>query len=170
MSDERTELLGMLAEQRANLRITAKDLDDTQARERTTVSELTVGSVIKHVNLMERSWIDFLVDRYDHAEELPEPIDWTDPALTEAYQMRDGETLAGLLEEYEATARRTEEVVRGLPDLDKRYRTHETPWDPPGKTWSIRQLLLWVLRETAHHSGHADIIRESLDGAKTMSF
>lgn len=160
----------MLAEQRANLRFTVRDIDDAQARQHTTVSELTLGSLIKHVSLMERTWIDFVVDRYDHADELPEPVDWTDPKIFDQYKMAESETLAGLLEEYAAVAERTERVVGELSDLDKRYRLQETPWDPPGKTWSTRQLLLWVLRETAHHSGHADIIRESLDGAKTMSF
>ena len=42
------------------------------------------------------------------------------------------------------------------------------PWFPPGARWSARRVLLHIIAETAQHAGHADIIRESLDGAKTM--
>jgi hypothetical protein len=43
------------------------------------------------------------------------------------------------------------------------------PWFQPGESWSARQVLLHIITETAQHAGHADIIRESLDGAKSMS-
>jgi hypothetical protein len=42
------------------------------------------------------------------------------------------------------------------------------PWFEPGARWSVRRALLHVIAETAQHAGHADIIREALDGAKTM--
>jgi hypothetical protein len=82
--------------------------------------------------------------------------------------MLDGETLAGLLDEYEQMARRTEELVSELPDLDMSQPLPEAPWFEAGARWSARRVLLHVLAETAQHAGHADIIRESLDGAKTM--
>ena len=82
--------------------------------------------------------------------------------------MLEGETLAGLLEAYEQVALRTDELVAALPDLDATQPLPEAPWFEPGARWSARQVLLHVVAETAQHSGHADIIRESLDGAKTM--
>ena len=80
----------------------------------------------------------------------------------------EGETLAGLLAEYEQVASRTDELVVTLPDLDASQPLPEAPWFPPGARWSARRVLLHVIAETAQHAGHADIIRESLDGAKTM--
>jgi hypothetical protein len=81
--------------------------------------------------------------------------------------MVEGETLAGLLEGYERVAARTDELVLTL-DLDAAHPLPEAPWFEPGAVWSVRRVLLHVIAETAQHAGHADIIRESLDGQKTM--
>jgi hypothetical protein len=82
--------------------------------------------------------------------------------------MLPGETLAGLLDEYAQVARRTDETVTNLPDLDAEHPLPQAPWFQPGARWSARRVLLHLIAETAQHAGHADIIRESLDGAKTM--
>ncbi len=47
-------------------------------------------------------------------------------------------------------------------------RLPPAPWFEPGARWSARRVLLHMIAETAQHAGHADIIRESLDGAKSM--
>ncbi|MDX5451676.1 MAG: DinB family protein, partial [Rhodococcus sp. (in: high G+C Gram-positive bacteria)] len=75
--------------------------------------------------------------------------------------------VAGLLERYEAIAKETEAFVAGLEDLDLPVPLPTAPWAPERQWWSARKVLLHIIRETAHHSGHADIIRESLDGANT---
>ncbi len=85
-----------------------------------------------------------------------------------AFRMLEGETLAGLLQAYEQVAQETAEVVATLPDLDAAQPLPEAPWFERGASWSARRVLLHVLAETAQHAGHADIIRESLDGAKSM--
>jgi hypothetical protein len=82
--------------------------------------------------------------------------------------MLPGETLAGLLARYDEVARRTEDLVLMLPSLDRSQPLPEAPWFEPGGRWSARRVLLHILAETSQHAGHADIIRESLDGAKTM--
>jgi len=85
-----------------------------------------------------------------------------------AFRMAEGETLAGLLEDYAQVACRTDELVAGLPGLDATQPLPQAPWFEPGARWSARRVLLHVIAETSQHAGHADIIRESLDGAKTM--
>ena len=78
------------------------------------------------------------------------------------------ETLDGVLAHYEEVARRTDELVRTLPDLDASHPLPEAPWFEPGATRSARRVFLHIIAETAQHAGHADILRESLDGQKTM--
>jgi hypothetical protein len=82
--------------------------------------------------------------------------------------MAEGETLAGLLDSYEQVARQTDELVASLPDLGASQPLPDAPWFERGARWSARRVLLHIIAETAQHAGHADIIRESLDGGKTM--
>jgi hypothetical protein len=65
-------------------------------------------------------------------------------------------------------ARRTDEVVAALPDLDMSRPLPEAPWFESGARWSARRVIMHIITETTQHSGHADIIREAIDGAKTM--
>ena len=69
---------------------------------------------------------------------------------------------------YAQWPRHTDELVATLPDLDADHPLPPAPWYPPGERWSARRTLLHIAAETAQHAGHADIIRESLDGAKSM--
>jgi len=161
---ERADLLQSLARQRHFLRHTTRGLTDEQAARQTTASELCLGGLIKHVALTEQQWIRFIIDG-------PSAMSWDEASAGDwmaAFTMRDGETLAGLLENYAQVAHRTEELVAQLPDLDAAHPLPPAPWFEPGARWSARRVLLHVIAETAQHAGHADIIRESLDGAKSM--
>jgi hypothetical protein len=82
--------------------------------------------------------------------------------------MVDGETLAWLLEHYDHVAAETEELVKNLPDLDAAQPLPDAPWFERGASWSARRVLLHIIAETAQHAGHADILREAIDGAKSM--
>jgi hypothetical protein len=82
--------------------------------------------------------------------------------------MLEGETLAEHLAFYEEVARRTDEIVATLPDLDVSHALPEQPWFGKGARWSARRVLLHIIAETAQHAGHADILREAIDGQKSM--
>jgi hypothetical protein len=161
MSGERADLLGSLARHRGFLRFTVRGLTDEQAARRTTVSELCLGGLIKHVALTEERWMRFAAGGAEAMES--EPVDWAGQ-----FRMLDGETLAGLLDTYENVARKTDELVSTLPDLDVSHPLPQAPWFEPGASWSVRRVLLHIIAETSQHAGHADIIREALDGSKTM--
>ena len=163
---ERDDLLESLGRARHFLRHTTRDLDDEQATQRTTVSELTLAGLIKHVMLVEGRWVRFI---QDGPSVFP---DWKDPAAratwVEAFRLQDGETLAGTLDAYAGVAASTDELIRSLPDLDADQPLPDAPWHPPGTRWTARRVVLHLIAETAQHAGHADILREALDGAKTM--
>src|SRR3954447_2800014 len=92
---ERTDLLETLAKHRGFLRYTVRDLTDTQASMTTTVSELCLGGLIKHVAAVEARWADFIVRGADAFAAV-------DAASIEAhaatFRMNDGETLDSILE------------------------------------------------------------------------
>ena len=160
---ERADLRETLARHRALLRGTVRGLTDEQAAQRTTVSELCLGGLIKHVSATERGWASFIVGGAAAMRDAAGGEDWA-----AGFRMLDGETLAGLMDGYEEVARRTDELVATLPDLGSSHPLPEAPWFEPGARWSARRVLLHVIAETAQHAGHADIIRESIDGAKSM--
>lgn len=166
LTAEQADLLAVLAKHRGFLKYTVQGLTDEQARQRTTTSELTLGNLIKHVTFCEKQWVTFILDGPD-AMKMPEtPEEFQ--AWQDGWTMRPDETLHGLLERYDEVARRTEEVVRSLPSLDIAHPLPEAPWFEKNERWSARRVLMHVLAETTQHAGHADIIRESLDGQKTM--
>jgi Protein of unknown function (DUF664) len=162
---ERDDLRETLAKHRSFLRQAVDGLTDEQAHRRTTVSELCLGGIIKHVTQTEQRWAEFIVQG-------PGAIAVADQTAADAYadgfRMLDAETLVGLLDRYEEVARTTDDLIDSLPSLDASQPLPEAPWFEPGARWSARRVLLHILAETAQHAGHADIIRESLDGAKTM--
>lgn len=161
---ERADLLDLLAKHRFFLRNTARDLTDEQAALTPTASELCVGGLIKHVTYCERGWTDFVVDGTSAMEMKESSFD----EHTDSFRMLPGETLASILADYEEVARRTDELIVGLPDLDLSHPLPEAPWFEPGLRWSARRVFLHIAAETTQHSGHADIIRETIDGAKSM--
>jgi uncharacterized damage-inducible protein DinB len=165
LSLERRDFLSALSSQRRFLRYAARDLTDEQARERTTVSELTLGGLIKHVAVVEERWAKFIQRGADAFGERDES---TVDAHQQTFQLAEGETLQSVLDLYESVAQRTDELVRTVGSLDHDHELPTAPWFPPGSRWSARHVLLHILAETAQHSGHADIIREALDGQKTM--
>ena len=160
---ERDDLLESLAAHRGFLIHTVQGITDDQARRRLTVSELTLGGLIKHVAMTEKGWADFVVDG-------PVTMAMTEDSYAEhadGFVLREDETLAGVLAEYEKVAARTDELVR-TGDLDAEQPLPEAPWFPRGATRSARRVFVHIVGETAQHAGHADILRESLDGQKTM--
>jgi uncharacterized damage-inducible protein DinB len=152
---EKDQILRKLASHRQGLRQTLSDVTDEQAAARPTVSALCLGGILKHLIYVENGWIDFVLDGKKNDD-----LD----RYAASFRVEAGESVAGLLAEYAEAARHTEEVVAALPDLDVAHRLPDAPWYPPDTEYSAREVLLHILAETAQHTGHADIIRETLVG------
>jgi len=159
--DERAGLLGFLAQQRSALSIVAYGLTEEGARKVTTGSSLSVGGLVKHVTAAERNWIDKVLG-CDESD----PTDYS--AYMAGFHMGPDETLADLLGLYREVAERTEGAIAGVADLGRPVALPTgVPWFP--ESASVRWVLLHLIEETARHAGHADVIRESLDGATAGS-
>lgn len=158
-AQEKQDLIETLDRHRGFLVFTTQGLTDDQARATPTVSALHIGGIVKHVTATERGWVAFMTG----GDMAAAAGDWW-----AGHHMGADETLEGLLADYAACAQETAEAVRGLADLDAATPLPEAPWFEPGTTWTARRVLVHVLAETAQHAGHADIIRETLDGQKTM--
>ena len=162
LTSEHEELLETLAQHRNFLRHTVQGLTDEQAGLTPTASQLCLGGLIKHVTRAERGWYDFAIA----GAEAHSGQDFEGHMAS--FRMEPGETLAGLLADYEAAAKDTDELVASGVDLNKSWPLPVAPWFPPNKSWSIRRVLMHIIAETSQHAGHADIIRETIDGQKTM--
>jgi uncharacterized damage-inducible protein DinB len=163
LTGERADLLQTLATHRGFLRFTVRNLTDEQATQRPTASELTLAGLIKHVAHTEATWADFA----QRGAEAFGVQNWSAEAWAAEWRLGPDETLTGLLAEYEEIARRTDELVATL-DLDTAHPLPEAPWFERGATRTVRRTFLHIIAETAQHAGHADILRESIDGQKTM--
>ena len=164
LSQERRDLLETLRVHRHFLRTTVQGLTEDQARTRSTASELTLGGLIKHVARTESAWADFAVNGPSSMEG-PADGDYSD--WENGFRLTEDETLAGALARYDEVAARTDALVETV-DLDHAWPLPPQPWFEPGATRSARRVFVHIVGETAQHAGHADIIREAIDGQKTM--
>ncbi len=158
-TDERENLLGFLGQQRDALRYAAHGLTDEQASARSTVSELCLAGLIKHAALVEKAWTTYIVTA-DTTVFAPEE-NWAD-----GFRLVGGETLDDVLAFADEQGRSTEKIVADLAYLGEVLppTADVVPWIPAGISWTPRWILLHLIEETARHAGHADIIREAIDG------
>ncbi|MCG8925297.1 DinB family protein [Lentzea sp. CC55] len=163
LTGERADLLETLRQHRWFLRFTAQGLTDEQAASSPTASALSIGGLIKHVAAVEEGWVRFV-------EHGPSAMEF-DPESVEHHQrnfrMEPGETLESILSRYDEVAAYTDKLVETV-DLDLSHPLPSAPWFPEGKTRSARRVFVHIVAETSQHAGHADIIRETIDGQKTM--
>ncbi|AIR96194.1 DinB family protein [Streptomyces glaucescens] len=159
--DERAALTTYLAQQRRALRATAHGLTDDQARLAPSASELSIGGLIKHAGHCETFWTDLILQRQRGSQRKADESD------ADEFRLAEGEDLAGVLAAYAEAAERTDAVIAGVRDLGQAVPVPRgLPWFPEEVgEWSVRWVLLHLIEETARHGGHADVIRESLDGA-----
>ncbi|WP_327128393.1 DinB family protein [Streptomyces sp. NBC_01727] len=155
-STEREALSGFLDKQRADLLRKVEGVSDKDARMTPTVSSLSLMGLLKHSALWERRWFQVIVAGRILPGEWPEAEvqDWQD----EDFRVDEQDTVKRWTAFFEEQVAISREVVAGLA-LEAPCRRSDLV------DRNLRWVLLHMIEETARHAGHADIIRESIDGS-----
>lgn len=166
VAGERDSLLQYLTYQHTALLAAANGLTDEQARSTPTVSPLCIGALIKHATTLQYAWTQqsALGQVLAPAEDI-RSLTGMMADLADQHTCRDGDNLNGLLGAFKKQNSETLRVFTEA-DLDAIIVVPEHLQaiyiDPH---WTVRWVLLHLIEELARHAGHADIIRESIDGA-----
>jgi hypothetical protein len=166
VADERAGLREFLTTQQRAFEVVAVNLSDQQASCTPSASALSLAGLIKHLTHVQRMWNA----RVSAAPELTatdqRPVDEQAAEFGGNFIVGEQETLAGLLAAFSDSSA---EAVRLLEsaDLDTVVPVPPgVPWFPQdGTSWTVRYVYFKLIEELTRHAGHADIIRESIDGA-----
>jgi uncharacterized damage-inducible protein DinB len=161
-ADEIATLLGFLDYQRETLAWKCAGLDAAGLAATVGASSMTLGGLLKHLALVEDSWFSRRLYGRDKAPPW-DAVDWNaDPDWDWHSAAEDTpEQLRTLWQD--AVARSRSLLTQALADGGLEQLARHT-W-PDGRAPSLRWILLHMLEEYARHNGHADLLRESVDGS-----
>ena len=159
VADERTQLMAFLDYHRATLLWKTEGLTAEQLAQTLPPSTMTLGGMLKHLALVEDNW--FSVVLLGHEDDpYWASVDWdADPDWEWHTGVDDSpEQLRELLE---GTIARVRELVVDVPLEQESVRKLRSTGEPANLRW----IVLHLIEEYARHNGHADLIRESIDGS-----
>jgi hypothetical protein len=157
-SNERDALAGFLDQQRDALVRKVRGVGDADARRAPTVSSLSLLGLLKHSTVWEQRWVQGIVAGR------PLPDGWPErksPIPGEHFFVDERDTVQQWVTRYEQAAQTSRQIVDATALDDSCARTDVVDCN-------VRWVLLHLIEETARHAGHADIIRETLDGSRGM--
>ncbi|MFD0205167.1 MULTISPECIES: DinB family protein [Saccharothrix] len=149
LDDERTQLEAFIEDYRGAIEATLDGLTEEQARRRLVPSATTLLGLLKHVTWMQRVWFEECVGGTPRREL------GLVPGPDESFRLSDDDTIASVTAAHREACATARTVVANLP-LDTVATGHRTG------PRTLRWVYLQVLRELAHHCGHADILREQV--------
>ena len=155
-ADERDALNGFLDRQRAGLIKKVRGISDADARRAPTASSLSLLSLLKHSAVWEDRWFQGVVA----GRTLPDG--WPDKKSSisdEDFLVDEADTVEQWIARYEQAAEAARQIVAARRLDDSCARTDIVDCN-------VRCVLLHMIEETARHAGHADIIRETIDGSR----
>ena len=165
VTDERSALRAYLVQQQDAFRAVAYGLSDHQAGlAACPPSTLSVGSLLKHVTQVQSSWLAGVLaapqarvdDRTQQEQYAAHQDGWT---------WHDDDTLAAALAAYDEVCAAVLAAVDEV-GLDTPVPVPPAPWNPTDiEAWSVRWVWFHLVEELARHAGHADLVREAVDGA-----
>ena len=147
---------------RDTLRLKCRGLTQQQLAQPLSPSDMTLGGMMKHLAIVESSWFESV---FAGGEYMPpfDSVDWDADRDWEWHTARD-DSPEELLALFDEAVRRADAVVDtalargGLEQESARRSRHED------STFTLRWILVHMIEEYARHNGHADLIRESIDG------
>lgn len=149
LADEKTTLQAFLRYLRAAVIAKVTAVDEAHARREMVASGKSLLGLVKHLTVMELGW-------FSHA------YAGQDPQATPDQQVTDSDTVTSVVAAYQVAAARSDEVVARCTDLDApgvRTLRASAPAHP-----TLRWILVHLIEDTARHAGHADVLREQIDG------
>jgi len=164
-NDEVAMLRSFLDHYRATIRLQASGLTDAQLDQSLPPSDLTLGGMLKHLAFVEDYWFSYHLRAHEPASPW-DSAPWGDDPDWD-WHSAAGEPHAALDALLTAAIDRSDECLDETltenPELD---RPVARPRDPAkGETATVRWVLVHMVEEYCRHAGHADLIRQSIDGA-----
>jgi hypothetical protein len=156
---ERDTLREFLDYQREALISRTQGLTDDQARMTPTASSLSLLSLIKHSAIWERRWFEIIVAGRDSPGEWPEVADSESEGADPTFRVTRHDTIATVIAQYRHQVATSNEVLADC-ELDAPCARPDIVKD------NVRWVAMHLIEETARHAGHADIIRETIDGTR----
>ena len=156
VADERTTLETFLDYYREAVKIKLRGLSEEDARRRLVPSATTLSGLIKHLCRVEASWFQYRLAQ-ENPEDLPALRGWIDDPERD-FRVGPHETVDALIAQYDEQCALSRQAAAGF-DLG-----HVVPHPALGQV-SARWIYVHMIEETARHAGHADILREQLDGS-----
>ncbi|MET7868159.1 DinB family protein [Micromonospora taraxaci] len=153
--DERETLRAFLDFHRATLALKCEGLSDEDLRRQSMPpSTLSLLALVRHMAEVERAWFRRIIDGEDV------PLVWSEVGdFQQAYDASSA-TRAETFAAWEREVEHARRVERAAPSLDVTGRNVRS-----GETVSLRLVMLHLIHEYARHNGHADFLREGIDGA-----
>jgi len=152
---ERETLRAFLDYHRATLAMKCEGLGDEELRQRSSPpSTLTLLGLVRHMAEVERAWFRRVFEDHDA------PMVWSDqPADFQAAYDASGSTRAEAFAAWEAEVARSRRIEEAADSLDA--VGYQPRWE---EEVSLRLVMFHMLQEYARHNGHADFLREGVDG------
>lgn len=155
LTSERAALGNFLDAQREGLIRKVQGLDDGTARQAPTASSLSLLGLLKHATTWERRWFEVIVAGRESGEEWPTVTGQQE--LT--FLVGEQDTVKGWIAKYRRQSEKSRAVAAAM-DLESTCARSDLI------ECNLRYVMFHMIEETARHAGHADIIRETLDGSR----
>ncbi|MGX1886204.1 DinB family protein [Streptomyces sp. NPDC055287] len=155
VAGERETLRSMLDFHRATLVMKCEGLTDEDLRRQSVPpSTLSLLGLVRHMAEVERAWFRRVISGEDI------PLVWSDEGDFQVAYDATSATRSQAFEVWRTEVEHARRVEREAASLDVTGR-----WARTGKDVSIRLVMLHMIHEYARHNGHADFLREAIDGS-----